>query len=308
MTHRPDVLVVGRSCLDHIAVVETFPEEDTKAPLEFRIAEGGGQGGTASSCIARLGGRVLYAGRLGDDAEGAFCLQRLKAFGVDTAFIRKVDGGKTPVAYIFVTQSTGKRTIIYERSTLPRFQFEDLLPALSRDPKVLLLDPETTYLAGALKPLGGAGIRIVYDCERWREGMDAMMAAADFFIPSSSFLDAPPMGFGGLEFREKMARLDARIKGVLIVTRGGEGAYYLWKDQLYHVPAPEVPVKDTTGAGDNFHAAFSLAAARGWDIHEAVRFSVAVASLSCRDYGGRTGIPEEKEALETMKRLETKRL
>ncbi len=308
MTHRPDVLVVGRSCLDYIAVMEHFPEEDTKAPLEFRIAEGGGQGGTASSCIARLGGRILYAGRLGDDAEGVFCRRRLEAFGVDTTFVRTVDGGKTPVAYIFVTRSTGKRTIVYEPSTLPRFRIEDILPALSRNPKVLLLDPETTYLAGALKDRAADGIRIVYDCERWREGMDDMMAAADFFIPSSSFLDAPPLGFTGLGFREKMLRLNTRIKGVLIVTRGDEGAYYLRKDQLYHVPAPEVPVKDTTGAGDNFHAAFALATARGRDIHEAVRFSVAVASLSCRDYGGRNGIPEEKEALETTKRLETKRL
>jgi sulfofructose kinase len=54
---------------------------------------------------------------------------------------------------------------------------------------------------------------------------------------------------------------------------------------------------DTVGAGDNFHAAFALALAKGFDLHQTVKFSVAVASLSCRDYGGRNGVPNLKQAL-----------
>ena len=53
-----DVLVIGQSCVDIISVVEQFPREDTKIPLLYRMIEGGGQGGTASCCIARLGGKV----------------------------------------------------------------------------------------------------------------------------------------------------------------------------------------------------------------------------------------------------------
>ena len=55
-----DVLVIGRSCVDIISVVEQFPREDTKILLLYRMMEGGGQGGTASCCIARLGGKVAY--------------------------------------------------------------------------------------------------------------------------------------------------------------------------------------------------------------------------------------------------------
>ena len=66
-----DVLVIGRSCLDYIAVVKQFPIENQKLPLEFRLTEGGGQGGTSSCCISRLGGKVAYVGKLGDDDEGS---------------------------------------------------------------------------------------------------------------------------------------------------------------------------------------------------------------------------------------------
>ena len=35
--------------------------------LEFHLTNGGGQGGKASCCISRLGGKVAYVGKLVDD-------------------------------------------------------------------------------------------------------------------------------------------------------------------------------------------------------------------------------------------------
>ena len=95
------------------------------------------------------------------------------------------------------------------------------------------------------------------------------------------------------------------VAGNLIVTHGEKGAYYIADDTLYHVPVPEINAVDTVGAGDNFHAAFALALAKGFDLHQMVKFSVAVASLSCREYGGRNGVPGWEQALavaETLKK------
>ncbi len=170
-----EVLVVGRNCLDHIAGIQRYPVEDHKAPLEFRHMEGGGQGGTSSCCIAKLGGKVAFICRLGDDENGRFCMQRLTDFGVGTEYIQVVEGGKTPVAYIFVTISNGRRTIIYEPSLLPRLNMGDILPALAYRPPALLLDPEVTYLTESLKSHLKPDMKIVYDCERWRTGLRGMM-------------------------------------------------------------------------------------------------------------------------------------
>ena len=134
------------------------------------------------------------------------------------------------------------------------------------------------------------------------------MAFADYFIPTADFLHADQLAVQGLPFLRKLQTLKTRVNGQLIVTRGEHGAYYFADDRLYRVPAPSVPVLDTTGAGDNFHAAFALAVSQGADIHDAVRFSVAVASLSCRKYGGRAGIPDPQEAERLAEGLETIRL
>ena len=289
-----DVLVIGRSCVDYIAVVDAFPRENTKVALKQRFVEGGGQGGTAAACIARLGGRVRYVGRLGDDAAGRICLNRLSAFNVDTGRVQILPGERTPEAYIFVTETTGDRTIFYEPNTLPRLKIKDLAADLIASARVLLLDPETTYLADLLPDSGGP--RVVYDAERWRKGMTAMMQQAHYFIPSRDFLEDERAGGADRTLEAQMKRLRARIQGRLIVTDGPRGAYYFDAGQLVQVPAPRVAVRDTTGAGDNFHAAFALALSRGTAWRHAVPLAVAVASLSCQAYGGRNGVPSLENA------------
>ena len=294
--HQFDVLVIGRSCLDIISVVDRFPEENQKAPLLFRLQEGGGQGSTAACCISRLGGRVAYIGRLGDDKEGQFCLQRLKDFAVDTGDVEIIKAARTPVAYIFVTRSTGARTILYESSKLPRIESTARLENLIASTGVLLLDPETTYLAKELNRLKDANTKVVYDCERWRDGLSDMMAVADYFIPCFEFLDTAAEGSGDRSLTEKMKGLKKKIRGELIVTNGQEGAYFIEADRIYRVATPPVKAIDTIGAGDNFHATFALAVARGMSLHQSVKLAVASASMSCTEYGGRKGIPSWKEA------------
>lgn len=289
-----EVLVIGRSCVDHIAVVERFPRENAKTAITRRRVEGGGQGGTAAACIARLGGRVCYVGCVGDDAAGRVVLERLAAFGVDTARVQIVRGGRTPEAMIVVTAGTGDRTIFYEPSGLPRLQATDIPSDVLDEVPVVLLDPETTYLADMLPEDGGP--QLVYDAERWRDGMTAMMQRADLFVPSRSFLDDPRAGGDAPTLADRMRYLQGRLGGRLIVTDGPHGAYYLADDLLLQVPAPTVKVRDTIGAGDNFHAALALAWSRGQDLAGAVCLAVAVASLSCRDHGGRNGIPTLEEA------------
>ncbi len=295
---RPDVLVIGRGCVDHIAVVDQYPAENSKTAIGFHMMEGGGQGATAACCIRRLGGAVRLVGRLGDDPGGAFCRERLAAFGVDHRAVRTVPDGRTPEAYIFVTRASGRRTIFYQPNNLPRLTPAEIPPDLFRSAGVVLLDPETTYLATHLPPRGPRAPTIVYDAERWREGLADMMARADFFIPSSELFSDPHLDLMGLPFAEQFGHLAARIEGILVVTRGGRGAYFRHDGQLCRVPAPRLRVRDSIGAGDNFHAAFALGLLRRYDLVRNVKFAVAVASLSCRAHGGRAGVPDNSEALD----------
>jgi sulfofructose kinase len=298
-----DVLVLGRNCVDYLSVIQSYPVENQKTRIVSKYKEGGGQAGTAACCIKTLGGRVALVGKVGDDNEGKFCLKRLQALNVDIDTLEVVSKGKTPTAHIFITQSTGTRTIFYETNQMPQIVPDAHLYALYQKSHTVLLDPETTYLATWLQQIKPHSAQVIYDCERWRNGIEAMMMVADFFIPSDEFLDDAILDLKGESLEEKMRALKKRLQGELIVTCGANGAAYISDNRFYHVPAVKVRATDTTGAGDNFHGAFAFAVSRQMDIHKAVRLGVAVASLSCQAYGGRAGVPDLDQAWAAAKLL-----
>jgi len=168
-----DVLTIGRSCVDFIIVVDEFPQENSKMSLDSRLMEAGGQGGTSACCVSKLGGNVAYIGQVGDDTEGQFCLSRLRAFDVDTNFTKIIPEGKTPIGYIIVTKSSGNRTIVYEKSSLPKLNIKNIPQDLIFNSNVIMIDPETTYLIKDLNRKLKA--KIVYDCERWQPDMEYML-------------------------------------------------------------------------------------------------------------------------------------
>jgi sulfofructose kinase len=82
---------------------------------------------------------------------------------------------------------------------------------------------------------------------------------------------------------------------VAAVTRGEHGI--LWSDNagLHEQSSFSVDVVDTTGAGDVFHGAYTLALAEQQSVADAMRFGSAVAALKCTHQGGRAGIPTRAE-------------
>jgi sugar/nucleoside kinase (ribokinase family) len=51
-----------------------------------------------------------------------------------------------------------------------------------------------------------------------------------------------------------------------------------------------VPVVDTTGAGDIFHAGFIYGLMQGWGLERQLDFSCAAAAMNCMADGARGGI------------------
>ena len=63
-------------------------------------------------------------------------------------------------------------------------------------------------------------------------------------------------------------------------------------ENTFSVPAMDVPVVDTTGAGDVFHGAFDTAYLNGMDVVSAAKYATGVSSIKCTQMGGRAGIPD----------------
>jgi sulfofructose kinase len=93
---------------------------------------------------------------------------------------------------------------------------------------------------------------------------------------------------------ETKARYGCPIVGA---TLGADGALIYVDGQFIESPAFEVPdgCRDTTGAGDAFHAGFIYGMLRGEDLETCMKLGNAVAALKCRALGGRAALPTENE-------------
>jgi nitrate reductase gamma subunit len=85
--------------------------------------------------------------------------------------------------------------------------------------------------------------------------------------------------------------LGCLVAGYLFRPAGSPQALALAQGEFHYVPAFRVPVVDSTGAGDIFHAGSIYGLLQGWPIPEVLRFAAAAAALKCEQLGGRPGIP-----------------
>ena len=81
------------------------------------------------------------------------------------------------------------------------------------------------------------------------------------------------------------------VRLAVVTTLGVSGAIVVTRNKVVHLPAFEVEVVDTTGAGDAFNAGLAVALAEGNDIVDAVRWANAVAALKITRKGAQEGLP-----------------
>jgi sulfofructose kinase len=88
-----------------------------------------------------------------------------------------------------------------------------------------------------------------------------------------------------------LRRMQSRFGCRLTAATLGEEGVLAWDGKrLYHRPAYRVPVVDTTGAGDIFHAGFIYGLLQGWPLERQLDFACAAAALNCMASGARGGI------------------
>ena len=76
-----------------------------------------------------------------------------------------------------------------------------------------------------------------------------------------------------------------------VVTVGADGAVFAEEGEAGHVPAPEVEVVDTTGAGDAFVGALALRLARGDSLGEAVGYAARAGAAAVTREGAQGALP-----------------
>ena len=134
----------------------------------------------------------------------------------------------------------------------------------------------------------------VLDIDTSSTGTEELLRHTDVLIVGAEF----PARLTGIEELRASVRAIAKYGPWFVgVTLGPGGALAQIHGESYYVPSFRVPVVDSTGAGDIFHAGSIYGLLHGWTATETLRFAAAAAALKCEKLGGRPGIPPLERAL-----------
>jgi ribokinase len=147
-------------------------------------------------------------------------------------------------------------------------------------------------LVGAVTRADEIGARAVVNLAPFRMVPDELLGRCDPLVVNEGEATALLREAGRDESdAETMAAELGRLTRSAVITLGGAGAVYATGDVVRHVPAPSVPVVDSTGAGDAFTGALAASLCRGDDLPGAVRLGVAAGGYAVGRPGAQPSFP-----------------
>lgn len=297
-----DAVGFGLNAVDYLIVVPAYPVFDTKVRFTQHEKSAGGQTATAMVALQRLGLQTAYAGRFGSDEDGQFGLRELERAAVNLDYAETMEGASNQVAFIIIDARSGERTIIWDRDERLSYREHEAPLELAPKGRVLHLDAHDPPACAAMaKSARAAGTVVTADIDNIYEGLPQLLPLIDVLITSSEF----PHRLTGIgDLRASLLEIKTRYGCAIVgATLGSRGALVLCAEQFIESPAFDVPggCRDTTGAGDAFHAGFIYGMLRDEDLEMCVTLGNAVAALKCRSLGGRAALPSVAELASFLK-------
>ena len=291
-----DLVGVGLNATDTLIPLDHYPARGSK--MEYRsetILPGGQVASTVVAC-QHWGLRTRYVGKLGDDSAAVLHRKAFSEEGVETQLIT-VPGGASPQSLILV-DDTGERTVLNRRDHRLVLQPEELDREWIVNARALHVDGFDTAAATlAARWARAAGIPVIADLDELYPGVESLLENIDYLIVSRDF---PSMLMGESDLETALQSMQLRYGSLLTAATLGPDGVLAWDGRDFHyTPAYCVPVVDTTGAGDIFHAGFIYGLLQGWPLDRQLDFACAAAALNCMAVGARGGI----QAVDAIERL-----
>lgn len=295
-----DVVGIGSCGIDYFAIVPRLLGPEEKINAERMEVHAGGVTGNNLTQVARLGAKAGWLGLIGDDESGRLITRAFAEDGLDLSGIEVIKGEKSTFTWIPV-DAQGERCI---------YMFPNVNGKLSAEQVRTRFAPHITrakhfHTEASQLPLAPVreGMRIARESEvRVIFDLDvapsyfaqARLGSEEDLVETLRLVDvlkpckAAAREITGESDYEKMAaKLLALGPKIVAVTMGAEGSLIGAEGKKEHVPAFQVQVVDSTGAGDAFMGGLSFGLLQGWEYRQVGLFANACAAICCTKVGAR---------------------
>lgn len=283
---------LGSLNIDYVYRVSHFVTAGETLPSEDLQIFPGGKGLNQSIALARAGAQVIHGVAVGDNGE--FLLETLAASQVDVSRIRRVSGS-CGHAIIQVDRS-GQNSILLFAGTnhsIDRAYIESFLFDAEKD-DVLLLQNEISGLDVIFEIAHKKQMQIAFNPSPYHESLKLLPLS---YIKWWFCNEIEGAAFLGKDEPEEIAEAFLRRfpNSNLILTLGKEGSVFVNADTYIRQPVYQVPVVDTTAAGDTFTGYFIAAITKGKSAAFALDVASKAAAITVSRQGASVSIPTRNE-------------
>lgn len=295
MPLRP-LLVLGSINADLYLEIDRLPLPGETIAGRGAAVRPGGKGANQAAAAARLGCPTCFAGQIGLDAYGSDLQAALAATGADTRWLRRVPGPSGQA--LILLQAGGQNSIVVVGGANQAWDRLDpgLEEAISQAGCLLMqCEIPIALVQAAAGRARQAGVPVVLDAGGLDGRLpDGLWPLVEVFSPNESEL-ASLVGCDTSHEAGLLAAarrlLDHGVRQVLIKL-GARGSLLVGPGtQVLRQAIFPVDVVDTTGAGDCFTAAFTVARLEGRSDPQVLRFASAAAALCVTGKGALPSMP-----------------
>jgi ribokinase len=259
----------------------------------------GGKGANQAAALGKAGMPVYMAGKIGRD--GLFLVDLLQSYGVNTDNVTVYEGA-TGQAIIQLDRQSQNAILLYAggngaitaeeaKKVLARFDAGD----------TLVIQNEIPHLREIMEEAESRGLFICFNPSPFDHTIKELpLNLVDvFFVNEIEGAALADMSAGAQEGSAPAAQILDRLttaypRSEIVLTAGKEGAYYGHGAERAKGEIVDVPVVDTTGAGDTFTGYF-IAARQNHSLGEALNLACKASSIAVSRMGAMESMPFARE-------------
>jgi sugar/nucleoside kinase (ribokinase family) len=325
---------IGSWIMDHVRMIDVWPDEQTLANISTEAFSGGGLAHNLVVDVAKfdLDIPLEAVGFVGDDDDGRRILDLCQELGADTSHLEVDDIQPTSYTEVMTVESTGNRTFFHSRGannlvTADTVPYTELVSRIAHVGYLLLSDgmdaPNEEYgseAAEILHNLQQVGIKTSVDTvsensDRFLKLIPPALKYTDYVILNEfeaghttghSILKDNTLDVSAL--KESAKQLMGLGESELVVIHMAIGAYAITQDgkELFQpsLDLPEDYIQGGAGAGDAFCAGVLVGLHEGWELEDGLRFGTAAAAACMGNATCTEGVVSHPECMELFNRFE----
>ena len=235
----------------------------SKIEMEDVFFSSGGGGTNTAATFAKQGFKVAYCGQVGDDFLGGAIAREVEDLKINASLIRKTEEKPTNIS-VFLTYPGKDRTAIVYRGASDIMDKKDIPWKNLKNAKWFYLAPFSGALAKATEDFVNFAvenkIKVAFNpgytqLTMPKDVLQRILGKIDVLLlnreEASQLTGAPYQ-----KEKEVFKKLDKMAKGIVIMTKGKEGAVVSDGKYIYRAKALDFEPVDVTGAGDAFGSGF----------------------------------------------------